>query len=231
MRKFVSLWGLRNETELEGKTMLDAGCGTGEKAVYFAKLGARVTALDINEKQLSYAKRLAKKHDVSDNIEFVCDDILTFNLGKKFDFVLCSGVLHHTPNVSLGVSSLSRHLKPNGRIILGLYNKYSRVHYRTVRWLLHSAFNKNPQRIMGFVNSFPVRCILKGSASQQTVYDRYAVPYESYHTLQEVRGMFKQNSIRVLHISPETVLNSDLLSQLLWLIKGKTFFFVSGIKC
>jgi SAM-dependent methyltransferase len=226
MRKFVGLWGLGNESEIKGKTILDAGCGTGEKAVYFAKLGAKVTAIDINKKQLSHARKLARRQKV--DVDFRCADVLKLNLKRKFDLVLCSGVLHHTPDPQLGFANIAKHLKPDGRILLGLYNKYSRLHYRLMRWALHNAYKKNPKRIMRFVNNFPIEFPLRGNASQQTLYDRYAIPHESYHTLEEVRRMFKENGIEVMDISPGTILNSDLLSQLAWLTKGKSFFFVSG---
>ncbi|MCX8199973.1 MAG: class I SAM-dependent methyltransferase [Candidatus Micrarchaeota archaeon] len=228
MRKFIRMWGLRCESELKGLSILDAGCGTGEKSVYLASLGASVTALDINKTQLSYAQALARRHRVGEKIKFVCADILALDLNDKFDLVLCSGVLHHTPDVRLGFSRLARHLRQDGRILIGLYNKYSRIHYRLLRWALHKAYGNDPKRIMEFVNGFPLSFLLRGKASQQTLYDRYAIPYESYHSLREIREMFRDNNISIMHVSPPILFDNDMISQLSWLIKGKSFFMVSG---
>jgi len=228
MRKFVHLWGFRSEEELEGLSILDAGCGTGEKSIYFASLGADVTAVDVNDAQLHRAQLLAEKHKT--RVEFRRADILTLDLKRKFDLVLCSGVLHHTPDPHQGFARIAGHLKPQGRILIGLYNKYSRVHYSVIRWGLHTLCGNSPERIMDFVNNSPAGFLLRGRASQQTLYDRYAVPYESSHTLSEVRNLFREHGIEVMHISPERIMNSDLISQALWFFNRKSFFFVSGRK-
>lgn len=227
MRKFVRLWGFDSEDRLKGLSILDVGCGTGEKSVYLASLGARVTAVDVSREQLARARELARQHNVDARIDFACADVLGLSLKKEFDLALCSGVLHHTSDPQLGFANVAKHLKQDGSIIIGLYNKYSRVHYRAIRWVLHKVCGKNnPERIMRLVSNLP----FNGSASPQALYDRYAVPYESYHSLGEVRRLFNENGIEVIGISPKIFFGSDLLSQLAWLAMGKSFFLVSGKK-
>jgi SAM-dependent methyltransferase len=221
----ISLLGY-DYNSINGLKILDAGCGTGEKSVILANLGAEVTAVDINENQIKHAKNCASKYNL--DIEFIQESILNLDLNKKFDAILCSGVLHHTPNPKLGFSKLCKHLKPKGHMLVGLYNKYSRIHYRVLRALVRPAFSNDPERVMDFVLNSPYAFALRG-APVSTLYDRYAVPYESYHSLCEVRKMFASHGISVDKISPD-VAGSDLVTQINWLLKGKSFFFVSGSK-
>lgn len=58
--------------ELAGKRVLELGCGGGQSAVAFAQKGAHVTAVDIAEGQLAFARGLAARHGVQ--VDFIrCD--------------------------------------------------------------------------------------------------------------------------------------------------------------
>ncbi|MCK5074131.1 MAG: methyltransferase domain-containing protein [Bacteriovoracaceae bacterium] len=61
-RKFNSdpiIW--KYADTVEGKTILDAGCGTGYLSILLAKAGAYVTGIDISPKMISVAKESASK--------------------------------------------------------------------------------------------------------------------------------------------------------------------------
>lgn len=73
--------------------VLDIGCGTGTNAVYLAKLGFKVTALDFVEKALKFAKKNAEKANV--HIDFVHADIFNWKVPQTFDIILDSGCLHN----------------------------------------------------------------------------------------------------------------------------------------
>ncbi|KAA8680572.1 class I SAM-dependent methyltransferase [Clostridium sp. MT-14] len=75
------------------ESVLDIGCGTGTNAVYLAKLGFKVTALDFVEKALKFAEKNSKKANV--NIDFVHADIFNWKVSQTFDIVLDSGCLHN----------------------------------------------------------------------------------------------------------------------------------------
>ena len=75
--------------------LLDAGCGEGKDAVFFAKNGYIVSAFDITQSGIDKAKRLAEGHGV--NIDFFRADIMDYRLEKDFDVIFCSGVLHYVP--------------------------------------------------------------------------------------------------------------------------------------
>lgn len=73
--------------------LLDAGCGEGKDAVFFAKNGYKVSAFDITDSGVEKAKRLAELHGV--DIDFFRADIMDYRLERDFDVIFCSGVLYY----------------------------------------------------------------------------------------------------------------------------------------
>lgn len=71
---------------LQGKRVLDAGCGTGALALELAKKGAYVTAVDLSPKLIELAKNRIPEQD-RQNIEFYAGDMLDDALGE-FDYVV-----------------------------------------------------------------------------------------------------------------------------------------------
>lgn len=82
--------------DIDRKEILDFGCGEGEISTQLAKLGARVTALDISPELIAIPERRAGLDGIRGQIEFVVQDISESPLrGNKFDFVIGYAVLHH----------------------------------------------------------------------------------------------------------------------------------------
>ena len=74
-------------------TVLDAGCRTGENALYLASLGLSVLGVDVAETALAIAR--AKAADRGIEVEFDAADAFELDrLGRKFDTVLDSGLFH-----------------------------------------------------------------------------------------------------------------------------------------
>lgn len=69
-----------------GKKVLDMAAGSGRHAIYFAKEGFEVTAVDLSKYLLSVAKKKANKTDL--NIHFVHSDIRQFEVNTKFNLIL-----------------------------------------------------------------------------------------------------------------------------------------------
>ena len=63
-RRFVyGLLGLDVDSFFRGKTILDAGCGTGEETLFLASLGpAEIIGIDMSEGSLDHARSMAEKH-------------------------------------------------------------------------------------------------------------------------------------------------------------------------
>ena len=104
--------------DVRGKLVLDAGIGAGRFADVLARWGATVVGID-----LSYAVEAANENFGARSNVLVCQaDIarLPFRPGT-FDFVICIGTLHHTPDSKKHFSYLPRLLKPGGEIAVWVY--------------------------------------------------------------------------------------------------------------
>jgi len=99
-----------------GSSVLDAGCGTGLLALWAAKAGARVVAIDTVD--LSLARELAVVNGVAGAIEFVRGDLRSFAGREPFDVVLAM-LYHNDPRrdedqAGLAREICERHLRPGG---------------------------------------------------------------------------------------------------------------------
>jgi len=104
--------------DITGKEILDFGCGEGVISTQLARLGGRVTAIDISPQLIDLAKRRADLDGVRDCINFVVADITESPFPKnKFDSVICSGALHHVDLRSV-MPHLLACLKPGGVTIM-----------------------------------------------------------------------------------------------------------------
>ncbi len=100
--------------------LLDAGCGTGENALYFAGRGCRVTGIDFLEEPIRRARQKAAERGL--DATFLVKDALTLKTWTKerFDNVLDSGLLHVFGDEDRRhyVEGLAAVLKPGGRLFL-----------------------------------------------------------------------------------------------------------------
>ena len=115
-----------------GKPKIDvliAGCGTGQHAIETAQrfVGASVLAVDLSLASLAYAKRKTVELGRS-NIEYGQADILRLgSLGRSFDLIESSGVLHHLADPLAGWRVLLSLLRPGGFMMIGLYSEIARA--------------------------------------------------------------------------------------------------------
>jgi 2-polyprenyl-3-methyl-5-hydroxy-6-metoxy-1,4-benzoquinol methylase len=109
---------------LNGKRVLDVGCGQGVMCNLSARKNASVVGIDMSFSSLRASKQGARELGVTDNVHFVQADAenLPFR-SSAFDTVLSIGVLHHTPNIQNGINEIQRIIQVNGQIIIMLYRR------------------------------------------------------------------------------------------------------------
>ncbi|MDT3686841.1 MAG: class I SAM-dependent methyltransferase [Pseudorhodoplanes sp.] len=114
------------------KTTVDAliaGCGTGQQVVDLATAitGARVLAVDLSLTSLCYAKCRTDAMGLT-NVDYGQADILKLgSLGRSFDVIACTGVLHHLRDPLEGWRTLLSLLRPNGLMQIALYSETARA--------------------------------------------------------------------------------------------------------
>lgn len=109
--------------ELQGKRVLDAGCGAGLITRALARRGARVVALDFAFARLRFLQRQLGAGEI---VLPAQADLLRLPLPPaSFDVVVCTQVLEHLPLAEARqalLASLIRLLVPGGRLLLTVYN-------------------------------------------------------------------------------------------------------------
>ena len=188
------------------KNVLEVGCGTGQISNYFS-IGTNnnVVGLDPTIESLNLASNFARNNNIQ-NVKFInadiFDDVLKDNF---FDFIWCSGVLHHTKNPYNAFQIITKSLKNEGYILIGLYNKIGRI--RTIiRKFFYRIFGENFLKIVD-----PTLRNLKNDKDEQKAWirDQYIHPVESLHTIDEVLEWFNNNDIEFVNSVPSCDFNDN----------------------
>lgn len=109
----------------ENQTILDAGCGTGQRVIDIAKYfkKANFVGVDFSKTSISIAKEQAL-HDNVTNIDFCYGDIRTYQSEKKFNIINLNGVLHHIKNSKDVLHNVASNLDDDGILVTWCYHKY-----------------------------------------------------------------------------------------------------------
>lgn len=100
-------------------SVMDAGCGTGENALFFAGRGQKVTGIDFLAEPISLAKRKAVERGLTATF-MVMDALALKELPEVFDSAIDSGLFHvfSDDDRRRYVDGLASVLKPGGRLFL-----------------------------------------------------------------------------------------------------------------
>ncbi len=96
------------------RTVLDVGCAQGTLALLLAEDGYKVTAVDIRQDFLDYAK----SRWTTGEIEFVQGNAFELQLETKFDVIFANQILEHVVYPQELIQKLSLLLNPGGKLIM-----------------------------------------------------------------------------------------------------------------
>jgi SAM-dependent methyltransferase len=212
------------QKDLQGKLVLDVGCGMGRYAEVVTRWGGHVVGIDLSQAVEAAARTLADR-----NFTVFQADVfnLPFALGS-FDYIYSLGVLHHTPNCEQAVKKLPRLLKPGGQLAIWLYDSYNRWYrmsdvYRKITrrmpprllhtlcygavplYWVHSALSYIP--LLGRPASGFIRYMAPMSFDKDPkwrvldTFDWYSPEYQSKHTYEEVFPWFESCGLEDLHVA------------------------------
>jgi SAM-dependent methyltransferase len=107
--------------------ILVAGCGTWQAAKYaVCRPEARVTGIDVSTTSLDRTEQLKRKYSLTNLATQLLPIEEVGGLARRFDLIVCTGVLHHLADPDAGLRALRSVLKPEGAIYLMVYAPYGR---------------------------------------------------------------------------------------------------------
>ena len=143
---YLELYGFEDEaalaTFLKTKPLvLDAGCGLGYKAEWFARLSPKTIVIGMDFSDAVYAA--ADQYKAVKNLYFIKGDIAATQMQNNVvDYVSCDQVLQHTENPEATLAELVRITSIEGQVALYVYarkalprellDEYFRIHCKSL---------------------------------------------------------------------------------------------------
>ncbi len=109
--------------QLEGKRVLDVGCGGGILSESMARQGAEVTAIDMGKAPLSVARLHALESELEIDYQQITVEELAAQQPASFDAVTCMEMLEHVPDPGSVINACRRLVKPGGSVFFSTINR------------------------------------------------------------------------------------------------------------
>ncbi len=114
---------------LEGKSVVDVGCGGGILAEAMAGRGAQVTGIDLADKPLKVAMLHGTETGSRVDYRLISAEALAVEAPETYDVVTCMEMLEHVPEPASTIAACARMCKPGG-------------------WVFFSTINRNPKSFL-----------------------------------------------------------------------------------
>ena len=110
-------------TRLNGKRVLDVGCGGGILAESMALRGAHVTGIDMGEAPLAVARLHQHESGVEVDYQQSTAEAFATKHAEQFDVVTCLEMLEHVPDPASVIEACANLVKPDGHIFFSTINR------------------------------------------------------------------------------------------------------------
>jgi 2-polyprenyl-6-hydroxyphenyl methylase/3-demethylubiquinone-9 3-methyltransferase len=150
-------WILEQTGPLDGKNVLDVGCGGGILSEGLAKTGAQVTGIDLAEKSLKIARLHGHESGVAVDYRAISAEELAIQSPAQYDVVACMEMLEHVPDPGSIIQACATLVKPGG-------------------WVFFSTLNRNPKSFLFAILAaeYVLRLLPRGTHS----YENFIKPSE-----------------------------------------------------
>lgn len=179
-----------------GASVLEAGCGTGQLSISLSRYNRKITGIDLSKGSLIEAKKFIDINRITTVNLFRMNIFHMFFKDNTFDVIISNGVLHHTHNAKLAFTKLCKKLKKNGIIVVGLYHTYGRIMQKFRQFIIKIFGDKLKIIDSRFSEN------ISNNKKIAWFLDQYKNPFETTHTLLEVKNWFYENNIEYLSSIP-----------------------------
>lgn len=108
--------------------ILVAGCGTWQAARYaLLRPESHIAGIDVSPTSIEHTERLRQKYSLTNLGVRQLPLEHAGELQRRFDLIICTGVLHHLADPEAGLRALASILKPDGAMYLMVYAPYGRA--------------------------------------------------------------------------------------------------------
>jgi len=188
---------------LNGKKILEIGCGLGTDLIHFAKAGAIVTGVDISDFAIQMSRKNLELHNL--NAEVFQNNGETLNYkDDSFDLVVAIQTLSYTPNPERMIQEIHRVLRKRSKAYLTVYNSNS--------WLniLYKVFNiKLPREDAPVFNQYSIKQfeeLLNCFSDIEITTDRF--PYKTDRNNNVLTILYNTLFVPAFNLIPKKVLKS-----------------------
>ena len=189
-------------------TILVAGCGTSQAARYAVRYpSARIVGIDVSPTSLDATQRLLERHDLT-NVELHRLPIeQVASLGRSFEHIVCTGVLHHLTDPVVGLRALRDVLAPEGALRLMVYATYGRFGVHVIQeYCRRLGIGPTPDEIADLVstlrelpNGHPISHLLRDTPDfrdDDALADALLNPRDRSYTVPEVFHLIEAAGMR-----------------------------------
>ncbi len=178
---------------IQGKKVVDVGCGGGILAESMSRLGAQVKGIDLAEKSLKVAQLHGLESGVKVDYEAISAEALADREPGGYDVITCMEMLEHVPDPSATIAACAKMVKVGG-------------------WVFFSTINRNPKSFLFAIvgAEYVLRILPKGTHE----YAKFIKPSELADAardagldLQEMLGMSYNPITQVYSLGRDTSVN------------------------
>jgi SAM-dependent methyltransferase len=190
-----------------------AGCGTNQAIFTALRFPAgHIIASDLSRRALDESATIAQELQIT-NLELREESINQVAYAEEFDYIICTGVIHHNANPSEPLKKIVAALKPPGVLELMVYNEYHRVTIRAfqkaIRLLCESRgvqgrnYEQELALAKALVANVPTESSLYDSLQEYRdcpepmLADTLLQPIEHYYTLESMEALANSCGLRL----------------------------------